>query len=390
MKPEEIELLRELTIVMPTCEKPENLERAIEYWRDTPITVHIVDGSKNPWFRVGVLPDISTITYHHLPSTANEVPLENYSRRLQFSITLPTTKYSALCADDDVFTISGLCALIRILENDLNCDAIVGQTLGFYPQNKLVRWWLRYGVVSSDNLSSRNQDAIVRLRRSPLMLYYAIVRTDLWIKRIQITQKHVSLGMRWEALFQEVSKAMFRARSINQIVWLRFKTVRHLDQNPNIQSNESTYTYMREWAIDKKNFHEVALYVDILVESILLVNPGSDQQSIKEAVHEFVMKHPELRGRFPRFTARRKALLVRLFSKFDKNTVNYLPEYLREIVSRNFIPAEVRAAIGSKKVLDEFLPNFLKTGIAFDLDELKNLEKLWLKPREELRLRANI
>lgn len=131
------------------------------------------------------------------------------------------------------------------------------------------------------------------------------------------------------------------------------------------------------------------MYVDILVESILLVNPGSDQQLIKEAVHKFVMNHHEFRGPFPRIKSWRRSLLVRLFSKFNESRINNYPEYLREIVSRNFIPVEIRAAIESKKVLDEFLPNFLKTGIVFNLGELKNLENLWLRPRQELRLRSN-
>ena len=55
MTPEEIELLGQLTIVIPTYNRPLELERSIEYWRDTPVTVHILDGSDKPWFPVGVL-----------------------------------------------------------------------------------------------------------------------------------------------------------------------------------------------------------------------------------------------------------------------------------------------------------------------------------------------
>lgn len=381
MTPVEFEFLSELTIVIPTYDRPLELERAIEYWRDLPVTVHIIDGSGKPWFQPGMLQDSPKITYHHLPTKPEENTRENYSRRLRFAATLPVTKYSALCADDDTFSVSGICESIRILENDSDIDAVVGQTLGFYPREGVVSWWLRYGVGSRDNPYSHSRDAMVRLRHSRLMLFYAIVRTDLWINRIQITQKHVSLGMRWEALFQEVSRALFRARIIDQIVWFRFKTVRH--------PHESTYIYMREWARDKKNFHEVALYVDVLVAAIFLVNPGSDQQLIKEAVYDLVMNHHEFRGRFPRIKLWRRSLLVRLFSKLSESSISNYPKYLREIVSRNFIPVEIRAAIDSKKVLDEFLPNFSKTGIVFDLAELKNLENLWLKPRQELRLRSN-
>jgi len=41
--PEQVALLSELTIIIPTCNRPLALERSIEYWRDLPVTVHILD-----------------------------------------------------------------------------------------------------------------------------------------------------------------------------------------------------------------------------------------------------------------------------------------------------------------------------------------------------------
>ena len=84
MSPEEIELLSELTIVIPTYNRPLELERSIEYWRNTPVTVHILDGSGKPWFPVGLLSEIRNISYHHIPSTLGESWLDNYVRRLKF------------------------------------------------------------------------------------------------------------------------------------------------------------------------------------------------------------------------------------------------------------------------------------------------------------------
>ena len=78
MTPEEVELLSELTIVIPTYNRPLELERAIEYWRDLPVTVHILDGSENPWFPVGVLPGASKIFYHHIPTRNSNDQKENY------------------------------------------------------------------------------------------------------------------------------------------------------------------------------------------------------------------------------------------------------------------------------------------------------------------------
>ena len=140
MTPEEIDLLSELTIVIPTCEKPENLERAIEYWRVTPVTVHIVDGSKTPWFPIGKLLDVPTISYHHIPPENNEGIWGNYCRRMRYGAVLPTTKYSALCADDDAFTISGLCAILNAFENDLTVDAMIGRAAVFDRNETLPKW----------------------------------------------------------------------------------------------------------------------------------------------------------------------------------------------------------------------------------------------------------
>ena len=76
MTPEEIELLSELTIVIPTYNRPLELERSIEYWRDTPVTVHILDGSDKPWFPVGDILETSKLFYHHLPLLVLHLPSE--------------------------------------------------------------------------------------------------------------------------------------------------------------------------------------------------------------------------------------------------------------------------------------------------------------------------
>ena len=104
MTPEEIELLSELTIVIPTYNRSLELERSIEYWRDTPVTVHILDGSDEPCFPIGLLSETQTISYHHIPSTLGESWLDNYVRRLKFGAEHSKTKYSALCGDDDFFS----------------------------------------------------------------------------------------------------------------------------------------------------------------------------------------------------------------------------------------------------------------------------------------------
>ena len=126
MTPEEVALLSELTIIIPTYNRPLELERAIEYWRDTPVTVHILDGSEKPWFPIGVFLGTNTISYNHLPQNMGESSADNYSRRIALATELPKTNYSALCSDDDFFTIPGLVFAIQALKNDKS-DVVIGR-----------------------------------------------------------------------------------------------------------------------------------------------------------------------------------------------------------------------------------------------------------------------
>lgn len=221
MTTEKIGLLRQLTIVIPTIEKPELLERAIEYWRDLSVTVHIVDGSEKPWFQIGALQNIPTITYHHLPAKPGEDILENYSRRLRFATTLTSTKYSALCADDDFFTISGLCGIIQTLSNDDTLDAMIGRAALYNKTEAKLIWRLRYADLRnsedyrSENVSSR----LLNPDRAP-WLYYGIIKTDLWKKLFQISLEH-SYNKQTEKLLSIVDKSLCRIQIIERIVWIR-------------------------------------------------------------------------------------------------------------------------------------------------------------------------
>lgn len=104
---EEIKLLSELTIMIPTFNRSRDLERVIEYWRETPVTVHILDGSEKPLFAAGALSGSPTITYDHIPKAKDELALINRFKRVVFGLQLPKTQFPAVGADDDFYTICG-------------------------------------------------------------------------------------------------------------------------------------------------------------------------------------------------------------------------------------------------------------------------------------------
>ncbi len=390
MSPEEIELLSQLTIIIPTCEKPENLERAIEYWRDTSITVHIVDGSKKPWFEIGSLQNIPTITYHHLPAKPGEAILDNYARRLRFAASLPVTKYSALCADDDAFTISGLCAIIKTLNNDANLDAMIGRAALFSKSDKTPIWQLRYADLRnskdyrSDNVSTR----LLNPDRAP-WLYYGIVKTDLWKTLFQISFKYEISTT--EKLMAIVDKALCRIQIIEKIVWLR--------QGYTPRTNMPESYYLPQPSVFSQIFN-MKRFVDQrkMRRQVVIAIQYSSPKVSKLKARWLARKtaSPKILRRHKKFWRIKKRVIRKLLKFFSFIS----PETRRKITE--FLPWRISGSLGYYKIkpetlnattrtnLTEFISLLDKSDIDFYPRELLNFEELLLKPREELRLRANI
>ena len=162
MTPEEVELLSELTIVIPTYNRPLELERTIEYWRDLPVPVHILDGSEKPWFPVGVLPDTLNVTYHHFSQRVDEDWKDNYIKRMKFASELCSSSFAALCSDDEFFTVEGLKVALKSLKDD-TCDVVLGKSAQYLFRNGKFEW-KRVNFTERSEEASLSHDFSVRYR----------------------------------------------------------------------------------------------------------------------------------------------------------------------------------------------------------------------------------
>ena len=385
----DVGLLRGLTIVIPTCEKPENLERAIEYWRDTPVTVHIVDGSEKPWFQIGTLQNIPTITYHHLPAKFGEEILDNYARRLTFATTLPTTKYSALCADDDFFTVSGLLAIIETLNKDEHLDAMIGRAAVYSKNQKDLIWQIQYADLRnhSDYRSAKVSVRLLNSERAP-WLYYGIIKTKLWKKLFQISLEH-SYNKQTEKLLSIVDRALCQIQIIERIVWIRQGYV------PRTHSGDvhEPVSVFRQ-TLNIKRFADQRK----MRKQIVIAIQHSSPKVSKLKAHWLAQKTsaPKILRRHKNFLGIKKRAIRKLLKFFSFIS----PETRRKITES--LPWRISGSLGYYKIkpetlnatsrtdLTEFISLLDKSDIDFYPEELLNFEKLLLKPREELRLNANI
>lgn len=396
MSPDQWELLRDLTIVIATYERPLELERAIEYWRDTPITIHIVDGSDSPWFPIGALPGVSTIIYHHEPQNVGETLRSNYIRRMQLAAILSKTKYSALCGEDDGFTLTGLAACIETLNNDSAIGAIIGHTVGFEKSGGELLWWLRNAEVRNAE-SLRSESVTDRLSNfgilgSPI-LYYGMFRTTSWKTILQLTFEYDFRlkPMLQENLFHSVGHALCRSVVIERIVWLRRAYVERI----NFESTPIERDWIENELRDKKNSVEVKKYYGQLSRAVALSLPSgqihkADKISKKTLAPRIWSSELSQIRKLRRTIARRLVSFGSVMSPMLRLKINRLLP-IRISSGLGFIEINPSVKFASKKrPIDEFISSLAKTDVTFDADELHIWERLQLKPREELRLHANI
>ena len=367
--PEEIKLLSQLTIVIPTYNRPLELQHSIEYWRDTTVIVHFLDGSVNPLFSEGLLPGTKSLYYYHMPSLLEEDPSIALQRRLLNISHLPETKYSAVCSDDDFYTLSGLSESIKYLELNNNIDAVSGSVLHYRKKRNNLVWnfhhrvRLNYKLLDTPSLETRvgNESTTWVLR--------AVCRTQIWKQYIEIfneikgfteTQFHAH-----EFIMVKLSKAMFRSHHLNTLTLVRQHSIEGWNIGPKIT--------WKDWLLDESNTFLVEEIVDQLSKGFNAVSsPGDVEKNsliakrVMTREREKVLSKPvqisKLRGRI-------RGVVVEVIFKVLPNL---------EVFSDR--PHKLKAFWG---ILD-------KTGLSYDRRELQVINDLLLKPREELRLKANI
>ena len=366
MTPEEIDLLSELTIIIPTYNRPRELERSIEYWRDLPVTVHILDGSEKPWFPLGPLENAQTINYHHIPAGKHQAPMESFFQRVIFGSNLSTTKFSAFGCDDDFYTIYGLVKSLEILESQPKINAVAGRVLTYEYKRRIV-WHHKY--VPRISRTDLETDLIEKkLATGSSWFLYAVCRTGIWQKFMKVCYEEKSFTKAnfyaHEWMLFILCKGMFRTKYLDIIQQNRQETVIDAKQPPDVP--------WAEFICNKQNAGLVDEIIEQLASGFNQVTPEGEQPKNLELAREQMRLEQEraLRSKVtahPSKTFRSVLGNILFFLLPSLNIFSNRPRRLKYLWR---IPKYQYSAEQQK--------------------EVEEIEKLLLKPSEELRLRADI
>ena len=149
----------DLTIIIPTKDRPHYLKQLISYYQDFKFQgkIFILDSSTKKNFIKS-------------KSIINSYPLRKNIRHMRligrpFECTSEvrskiTTSFVCWSGDDDLFLVSGLIKIIKILKKNHNISGINGLTISFKLHNKLKK---KYSYLVYQNFSSEKKFALERL-----------------------------------------------------------------------------------------------------------------------------------------------------------------------------------------------------------------------------------
>ena len=125
--------IKDVTVIIPSYNRPEYALKCLKYWSSFKINVHFVDGSEKALNLEDVKKIISksNVEYHHI-NILSEVD------RIRKILPQINTRYAMLSSDDDLLLPNAISKCMNELNKDKNLISCYGQTISFYKvDNKI-------------------------------------------------------------------------------------------------------------------------------------------------------------------------------------------------------------------------------------------------------------
>lgn len=165
--------LENVTVIIPAHNRPERLQRLLDYYRGTDIKLLIPDSSTLPFTGDVSDPDV---TYRHFPKM-------HFLLKIKEVMPLIKTDYVLYCADDDFAVPAAIERMAEFLHDNPDYSVAQGHYLTFVPSGKTARFYPRYIRYFDSRITAA--DAQGRLNGQKCIyasMLYGVTRTDLFRK----------------------------------------------------------------------------------------------------------------------------------------------------------------------------------------------------------------
>jgi glycosyltransferase domain-containing protein len=202
-----------LTIFIPTFNRPKYVLRQIKFWSNYDFIVHFLDGSDKP-LKIDNI-NYRNIHYHHLPIPFNE--------RLKEIKNLVKTEFSAFLCDDEFFMPSALNKCVRFLCSNNDYVSCIGYCLGFEYQDNKILSFQKFPVIGKSSLRSANPSMRIlnKARNYMPSTYYSVVRSDVFVANCELVSGEYKSPYVGEIFFELGTALQGKSHVINELMWFR-------------------------------------------------------------------------------------------------------------------------------------------------------------------------
>jgi len=312
---------------------------------------------------------LSEFFYHSFPND-NETAMENWGRRLNFGTSLMKTKFSALCCDDDVFTLNGLIKALNLIDGGI-VDAVDGKTGEYLVQETRIDWTHKYSRWR-DEPPRRSTEIGERLTFDRgAHAFYAIYKSEKLWSIHSISHLHNFPVPVWHSmLVQVVTRIFCRVKFIDDLFWLKC----------GINHPESRPIKFAQLFWDEKFSEYKEKFLDGMTRALQLAEPTMTEEERSNLTSTYASQFTKPK-RSKKVLVQAKAHLLRVIGR--------LPKSVRLMIFSS-LPKRLKIRIGSSEFQVNYTPVVQLLQQDLNNESLVKWENVLMLPREELRLRANI
>lgn len=344
-----------ISIIIPTYERPAYLKRALEYWSIYPIDLIVVDGSSQPTVEKDLIDSYKNVQYFNLPISVE--------KRLMFATERLRTPYAAIISDDEFLSYSALLAAANILDSESEVSAVLGSTIGFsLYQNRLIAQ-LHYESAHQLDISAKIPKKRLEQRLNVLSnsIFYPLVRTEVlqlagkFLGEHQYTCPYIA-----EYQMEAILCAAGAVKVMPRLMWLR-----SFEGNMVSTENHDRTIFLCPWSKDPRNVDELNELIASASKFLSLASSASPSITGLEFVAMY--SENDQQSLALQENNRKISMMRKYYAK--------LPSSFRKLVRSGFYYLFGKTPEGLLPI-SLVLKKLTSLNIDFDKDEVSRIERL--------------
>jgi len=249
-------ILSKLSIVIISYNRQNFILRQLEYWKDIPVSIIVIDGSILSLNKKDLNNRYPNLNYIHSSTSFGE--------RIGIAAKLSKKEYTIFLGDDEFYSIRALEKCLYFLEKNQDYVSCMGQCVAFkVKENKIFGWPMYEEFFQHKNDNDSNFDRInYHMSNYTCASIYSVIRTNVWDTVFSLIPKsncdvfaieeyQVELGVNF------IGKTMV----LDELLWFRSFEI-------NSHAHNKRLKFFTEWWGSRRTTKEKEIFIKTIAQTL--------------------------------------------------------------------------------------------------------------------------